>query len=288
MHNNKIILKEIKNQVSKIIQERVDLITEKWSISSDVETYSEDLVQHIKCDLSHSVKENIGYHIWLYTNQTTFAVLDKPINLVYFVYNCPSRELVDFVYNNCAYQNGYNEKDNTLSITLYMVNNQMVDDFSEQVIYHELEHVIQSIYGYRKNPNYKELVSKAYHYASEIINGNEPSGEIGKKIAWLFYYSDSHEQDAFMQEYARILRKNPSVLISQKSEIHKILEKYQSLKDFYIENKTQPSVLNALSTYKIYGYNQNNFETMVVKQFSRFKRKMNNIEKNFKNNNKLI
>ena len=50
-----------------------------------------------------------------------------------------------------------------------------------------------------------------------------------------------------------------------------------------MENK---DVLNAIKLYKIYGYNLSNIKMMCTKQLNRFKRKMNNIEKNFKNENK--
>ena len=50
-----------------------------------------------------------------------------------------------------------------------------------------------------------------------------------------------------------------------------------------VENK---DVLNAIKLYKIYGYNLSNIKMMCTKQLNRFKRKMNNIEKNFKNENK--
>ena len=35
------------------------------------------------------------------------------------------------------------------------------------------------------------------------------------------------EVDAFMQEYARELRRNPSLIMSKSSEIHQILRIYQ-------------------------------------------------------------
>ena len=50
-----------------------------------------------------------------------------------------------------------------------------------------------------------------------------------------------------------------------------------------MENK---DVLNAIKLYKIYGYNLSNIKMMCTKQLNRFKRKMNNIEKNFSNDNK--
>ena len=50
-----------------------------------------------------------------------------------------------------------------------------------------------------------------------------------------------------------------------------------------MENK---DILNAIKLYKIYGYNISSIKMMCTKQLNRFKRKMNNIEKNFSNGNK--
>ena len=48
-------------------------------------------------------------------------------------------------------------------------------------------------------------------------------------------------------------------------------------------NINNQTLLQALSQYKIYGYNVKNFQIMIDKGLHRFQKKMNNIEKHFKN-----
>ena len=43
-------------------------------------------------------------------------------------------------------------------------------------------------------------------------------------------------------------------------------------------------MLSALNKYRIFGYTKHNFKIMIDKGITRFQKKMNNIEKHFKNN----
>ena len=129
-------------------------------------------------------------------------------------------------------------------------------------------------------------MSPAYDQANEVLRSETGYSKIEKALAWLIYYSNSHEQDAFMQEYARELRKNPSILFSKKSSTHDILNRYAYYTKYFLDNMENKDILNAIKLYKIYGYNISNIKMMCTKQLNRFKRKMNNIEKNFSNDNK--
>ena len=44
------------------------------------------------------------------------------------------------------------------------------------------------------------------------------------------------------------------------------------------------NLLSALNKYRIFGYTKHNFKIMIDKGVKRFQKKMNNIEKHFKNN----
>ena len=85
-----------------------------------------------------------------------------------------------------------------------------------------------------------------------------------------------------MQEYAKDIKRNITILKTKKSETHNILSLYSDICNYFLNHKNDSSVKNAVQQYRIFGYNMNNFELMATKQLNRFKRKMNNIEKNFK------
>lgn len=277
----KIIITELHN----IIKNNTKLITEKWSISDDADFYTDKVLDDIFNDLKNSSNEFIDKGInALVGSINNYAILNKTITINYVIYNCLDDYVCDFLYNEAEKQNGFEEKENTLYITLYMVNYKWRKDYCERNLVHEIEHIIQINYGFDNNVNYKKLTDRAYEHASDVLNQENGYGKADKLIAKLFYYSNSHEQDAFMQEYAKDIKRNITILKTKKSETHKILSLYSDICNYFLNHKNDSSIKNAIQQYRIFGYNMNNFELMATKQLNRFKRKMNNIEKNFKTN----
>ena len=281
------IRKHLKQEIQRMLIENTTLITEKWSICDKVDEYYDTVLEDIRLDIPNSQIEKIDNGLYFITNQiTNYTILEQTFSINYYIYNCINQKYCDFIYQEGEKLNGYEEDEKILNITLYMVNNRWVDDYCEKNLSHEIEHIIQINYGFIKNANYKKLMSPAYDQANEVLRSENGYNEIEKALAWLIYYSNSHEQDAFMQEYARELRKNPSFLFSKKSSTHNILNHYTYYAKYFLDNMENKDVLNAIKLYKIYGYNLSNIKMMCTKQLNRFKRKMNNIEKNFSNDNK--
>lgn len=277
----KIIITELHN----IIKNNTKLITEKWSISDDADFYTDKVLDDIFNDLKNSSNEFIDKGInALVGSINNYAILNKTITINYVIYNCLDDYVCDFLYNEAEKQNGFEEKENTLYITLYMVNYKWRKAYCERNLVHEIEHIVQINYGFDNNVNYKNLTDKAYEHASDVLNHENGYNKADKLIAKLFYYSNSHEQDAFMQEYAKDIKRNITILRTKKSETHNILSLYSNICDYFLNHKNDSSIKNAIQQYRIFGYNMNNFELMATKQLNRFKRKMNNIEKNFKTN----
>ena len=275
----------IKKEFQNILTENCKILTEKWSISDEVEEYYEKILNDITLDIPNSDTEKIDNRIVFHTNVLeNYHILEQTLQINYFIYNCSDIYLCDFVYNNGEKLNGYEENEKRLNITLYMVNGKWVEKYCEKNIFHEVEHILQINYGFKNNPNYTKLMSSSYDMANLILRSDNGYTKIDKAIAWVIYYSNSHEQDAFMQEYARELRRNPSLIMSKSSEIHQILRIYSYYAEYILDNIENIKVKNAIKRYKIYGYNVTNFKMMCTKQLNRFKKKMSNIEKNFKNN----
>lgn len=275
-------LKEIREQVKKglqqMLEENLTLITEKWSICDEVDEYYDKILEDIRKDIINSHIEKLDNGLVVYMNEIGhYKILQQTFTINYYIYNCANSYICDFIYNEGASLNGYQEDEKILNITLYMINNNLS---------REIEHIIQINYGFTKNANYKKLMTPTYDQANEVLRSENGYNEIEKALAWLIYYSNSHEQDAFMQEYAKELRKNPSLMITKKSYTHVILNNYIYYANYFLDNINNKNVLNAIKLYRIYGFNTSNMKMMCTKQLNRFKRKMNNVEKNFKNENK--
>lgn len=261
-----------------MLEENLTLITEKWSICDEVDEYYDKILEDIRKDIINSHIEKLDNGLVVYMNEIGhYKILQQTFTINYYIYNCANSYICDFIYNEGASLNGYQEDEKILNITLYMINNNLS---------REIEHIIQINYGFTKNANYKKLMTPTYDQANEVLRSENGYNEIEKALAWLIYYSNSHEQDAFMQEYAKELRKNPSLMITKKSYTHVILNNYIYYANYFLDNINNKNVLNAIKLYRIYGFNTSNMKMMCTKQLNRFKRKMNNVEKNFKNENK--
>ena len=278
------VAKYIKKTVKSLINENIKLINEKWSISEEVDELFEKLINDIQKDVLNANIEKIDDGLLFYSNEiTNYIILNRNIKINYYIYNCASDTICDFIYNEAEKLNGFQEDENILNITLYMVKGVWRNDYNERNIIHELEHILQINYGFTKNKNYKKLMDNAYNYANFVLRNQQQYSRIELIVAWLVYYSNSHEQDAFIQEYARELKRNLSILYTKKSETHKILRKYEEYCEYFENYKDTPYIINSVKQYKLFGYNFSNFEKMITKQLMRFKRKMKNVEKNFNN-----
>lgn len=275
------IKKLIKSNLSRIINENIQIITEKWSYSNTVDETVDDLLSFIRKNRINSSYEPIEKGVGIYINeQVPYTIFGKEIKINYYIYVCANKTICDFVYENCGKINGFVEQDNTLSLTLYMIGNNFVMDCCEKNLSHELMYILQVTYGLKNNPRYKQLINNAYTYASEIINNQDNVSEEEIIVAWLVYYSNSHEQDAFIQEYGRELKTSPSLIITKKAEIYTILQTYSEYAQIFKENCTNRYFKNAISAYKAFGYNINNFKLMIDSQIKRLEKKIKNVENN--------
>lgn len=281
------IRRQVKRGLQQMLEENLTLITEKWSICDEVDEYYDKILEDIRKDIINSQVEKLDNGLLLYMNEIGhYKVLQQTFTINYYIYNCANSYICDFIYNEGGSLNGYQEDEKVLNITLYMINNKWVNSYCERNLSHEIEHIIQINYGFTKNANYKKLMTPTYDQANEVLRSENGYNENEKALAWLIYYSNPHEQDAFMQEYAKELRKNPSLMITKKSDTHAILNNYIHYANYLLDNINNKNVLNAIKLYRIYGFNASNMKMMCTKQLNRFKRKMNNVEKNFKSENK--
>lgn len=266
------------------------IITEKWSISDKIDegiyiiynTILNDYTKNAEC---HKISDGL----WLYKNEEIpFNIFDMDCKLTYYYYYTIDKKMCDFVYHNASSLNGYDEKNKTLYITLYSINGEIQKEYTLKNIVHETEHLLQIHYGLKNNINYKKLTSDAYDYANDKIRKQNFKNYEEQVIAYLIYYSDSHEQDAFVNEYYKEIMSNITVLLSHKAEIDTILDYYTQYINYFNSNiDNNLELMQALIEYKIFGYNQNNFSIMLKKQKNRLEKKIKNVKKHFEYLNEI-
>jgi hypothetical protein len=277
-------LKEIiKKEIDTFINESATLMTERWSISDTVENAMQDIYNAIALDLRNVSPREITKTIYAYVNDIIINVFNKSINLYYVCYNCSDEKSCNIVYRDGAKYNNFDEKNNHLTLTIYLVNGEVIEDYSNVNIIHELEHIYQIIQGRKNNPHYNKLMNSAYEYASNVIDNKDKYTLDDYIVAKLIYYSNSHEQDAFMHEYYDDLKRNPALIHLKNSYTHKVFEQYMKDIEYFRSHMNDRALSLALNNYRLYGYTKNNFNIMLEKQSKRFEKKMRNVEKHFIN-----
>lgn len=282
MKHDKIeqITNDVLHRFKKLLQERAELITEKWSISEDVIDASDKLLHDIKKQLINFTFQNCANGIDLGQGLIkNYNLFKENISIQVYVYNCSSVELAKFAYDKLANLNGFIAERNELNLTLYLVNWDYVNGLNNSVS-HEIEHLYQMHLGKTKNVNYTELMNQMYHQAVEIMSHSNHYSQEVLHIAQLIYYGNPHEQDAFIQEFAREVYKNPFATNNKSSEIYLILNNYKRYIDTYIQNKNTIQYKNALKIFRASGVTERNFDVMINKALRRLERKIKNVEKN--------
>lgn len=274
----------IHKEVVNFLNESARIITEKWSYSNTIDDYTEYIYDIVEKTIGNAEYHSLSNDIKLYVNEVNVEIYGIKMPFYYLCYNCRNEEACQNAHEHLDSKNGYNEKENYLIITIYLVNGDIIEDFSNTNIKHELEHILQISKGKQNNEKYKSLVSDAYFMATNVLYNKDKHSQEDYVIAKLFYYSDPHEQDAFMNEYYDSLKRNFHFIMTKNSETHLRLKEYNQLIDFFNRNLTNKNLMLALNKYRIFGYTKHNFKIMIDKGVKRFQKKMNNIEKHFKNN----
>ena len=280
-----IIKETLFNVLRDKINERENLVTEMWSYSDQMDKtidYIYDILyQNISNSEMHKLDFGVGLKHGIIENLTLFEI--DGITFEYYIYECCDNTTCRYIINNAFYENNYSENEKYLVVTFYTVMGRLIEEPSNKNLSHELEHILQISQGTRNNPRYSQLIDSAYIMASNIIADSENRNKFDIIIAWLIYYSNRHEQDAFMNEYYQDLRNMKSLIDNKNSETHLRYNDYLKKAEIFKNNINTPELLQSLSQYKIYGYNIKNFQIMIDKGLHRFEKKMNNIEKHFKN-----
>lgn len=264
-----------------------ELINEKWSRSEEIDQAVEDVYDAIGESTQPENLVKVEDGVEFLKGNCNCTVFGMDIQIVYFIYNTTDSQIMEYVYKNAEKYNGYDENLNKLFLTLYLINGHVCVTVCTKIITHEVEHLLQISLAKKNNKKYNELVNDDYKFASSVISGEEPSNDTGKNIAWLFYLSNTHEQDAFINEYFEELKQNKQFIFDKNSETHERLKTYSRLVE-WAKNSIDEEFKNELQKYRKFGYNRTTFMTMIQKGLKRFEKKMKNVEKHYQNRIKRL
>lgn len=255
-----------------------NLLSELWSHSMDIDDTCEMVLDVIQDSIvsaqCHTILKN---KIYLYQNDVDVTLFGIKIILRYNIYDFPDTETLYKYFNECFAENGVSNDLDVVILTLYTINGESVDKINKGNIFHELEHLLQSSYGMKNNKSFRSIINNDYDRAQSVIRNNDGSfNEYDKKVAFLFYFSDPREQDAFMNTYYYDIVYGKETMDTRTNNV---LRTYENLIDWYYKNKSNPNVINAVRAYRGVRMPKKNFDTMLRKGLNRFKKKMRNVEK---------
>lgn len=280
---------DIENILREALQEQEEYLFETWSHSDEIDDALEEVYDTVSKTIHLSdnkviVKNKLSLRI----GETEITLFGLNLKLFYFVYIAKDDATADYAIRECYEKNGIDENNQTLIITVYTVNGELLEPISNKRISHELEHLLQISKGKKNNRNFQNLMDLAYEKANNVISNSDRYNNIDLNIAWLYYYSNPHEQDSFVNEYYFDLCWMKEHYIDKNNETRKRLSFYEAKIEWYNENKTKPEVINAVQQYRTIGMPKKNFEVMIKKGLQRFERKIKNVEKHFTDRNKFL
>lgn len=286
-------LRNVINEVFKnYLNESSSLITERWSYSDEMDAaldlVYDKILEYNKGGNSeyHKIDYGVGLYKGICKDLSIFGI--GGITLVFYMYECLDDKTCEYIIRNGYSENNYDEVDKVLSVTVYTVLGNLIENISNKNVSHELEHILQVSKGRQNCINYRSLTGGAYELASDVIReiGNN-NKDFDSVIAWLIYYSNPHEQDAFMNEYYQDLSTMSQFINDKNSETHIRYNDYSNKIDIFKRNIDNSELIKSVGYYKRYGYNIRNMGLMIDKGLKRFGKKMRNIEKHFTNTVKM-
>lgn len=280
--------RSITNSLHKLLKEEEHFLFEKWSHYEDLDNAVNYIYNEIAKVLPYiKSKPVIENQIYYRDGETKISVFGLEMNLIFRFYIATNNAFINTMVRHCYSKNGISDDEKTMTLTIYSVNGSLLEPLSNKTVSHELKHVLQISLGMNNNVNYNSLGDLAFEHASDVLD-NPASNDTEINIATLYYYSNEHEQDSFMEEYYKDLCDMKQAIWNKNSETHALLNHYKDLMDWYYNNKNKPETISVVSSYRIHGMPKRNFETMINNGYKRFIRKMNNIEKNFNNTTEYL
>lgn len=258
------------------------VITERWSHSEEIDAAAESIYEKIRQTIRGAQEHEIIKHeLYLRTGETSMTLFGRKITLNYYVYIAYGEESLTLAINSGASLNGISDDETAMYVTVYTLRGEVIEKISNRNVYHEAEHMLQISMGQKNNPSYRSLVKNCYRRVKDVLGNQDEHTQTEVNIAWLYYYSDPHEQDAMMNEYYSDLAIMRQVIGTQKTPTQEVLDNYQRLAQWFERHQNTADVSKEAETYRRLGMQSDSFLLMVRKGLRRFEKKMRNVEKHF-------
>lgn len=272
----------IKSVFRALLKEEESFLLETWSHYEEIDS-AIDYIYTAIGNVARNTRDKtiVKGRIYLRSGETHVNVFKRELKLVFHMYIATDKEAADYMIKHCYAQNGLSADQKTLVLTIYTIMGNLLEPVSNKNVAHELKHILQISKGFENNVNYTSIADLSYEHSSTILSNSGSHTQTEINIAWLYYYSNPHEQDAFMGEYYKELCYGNQYILDKNSETHERQRHFENLLAWYNSNKTNPEVVEAISQYRVFGMPKRNFEAMINKSYKRFLKKMKSIEKHF-------
>ena len=264
-----------------------NFINEKWSRSEEIDQAVEDVYNAIEQKMQQIKPQDLDKYTELYLGTCKCNIFDIDVWINFAAYNSINDDYTRKAIETRDVVNSFDEDRNIIFVTIYMSNGNVYDPLSTKNITHEVEHLFQSVMSKKDGKVYHNMATDEYNYAREIMDKVSDDDETKFMIAWLFYISNTHEQDALINEYYEDLKYRNQFIFDKDSQTHWILSRYKIFVT-WLKNLNNEELEQMLLPYRKFGYNRNVFLKMVQNGCKRFERKMKNIEKHFQDRTRKL
>lgn len=272
------------------INENIRLLDEQWSVHADMEDSVQSVLDAISDTIHQASHGEIARGLSYYQGETSVIVFGKEINLYYVCYNASDQMVLKRAISSCEVINNFDTTSEELTLTIFMLNGNIIREYGENTIYHELEHILQYYKKLAVKPCFQSMMGDIYMLVSKILvsEGGVIETEDGGKrlitdnerlVAEILYYSHPREQDAFINEHYSYIKNYPWRFVWGQSPMRQLLHKFKMLVEEFEKRRQTSNFNSSIKNFVDMGCDGKNIHNIVGKGLSRFEKKLRNVEK---------
>lgn len=276
------------------INENVRLLDEQWSIHADMDDAVQSVLDAIADTIRQAAHGEIAHGLSYYQGETKVTVFGKEIGLYYVCYNTTNPMVLNRAIKECEVVNNFDTTNEELTLTIFMLNGNIVREYGENTIFHELEHALQYYKKHAVNPHFQSMMGDIYVLVSKILTseGDMIETEDGGKrivtdnerlVAEILYYSHPREQDAFANEHYNYIKNCRWCFtgVTDSSPMRHQLHKFKTKVEEFEKRRMTSNFNSTIKNFVEMGCDSKNIHNIVGKGLSCFEKKLRNVEKRF-------
>lgn len=258
------------------------LLLEELSVSREVESATDRLKATISSSYKNGDREEFSKNLTLYSGSLIYEAFGVSFGVNYDVYVVYDLDELGRKEYQIASSNYSDIEQNTMNVSLFAYRGEFLT-MSDDSLMHEMMHFYQWAKKKQKYQESTQLTSKLYQMAVAVIQDKSLDGtetvkytECEKIIAWLIYFSDRREQDAYVNGYyaekrsAKTQNKTPDLLLAMKS--------FSDYQDMFSEKYGTKEMGEAIKFYSENGLSLKTLVSMVEKANERWESKKKRVD----------